>query len=107
MLAFLAGYTPPLYIHTFFLVIVAILMLQVIYQNKTVGLMIGVLCFLCNLYFMGAVLSEFTEFTEMNTSAWQLIVVGTGIWMVNLVMASVMIYKNVHVAPNDSLELNI
>lgn len=54
---------------------------------------LGVLFFLVNLYFLGALMSEFNEFTGLNNSATQLLLVGLPVWMINLVLSLTMIYK--------------
>ena len=53
----------------------------------------GSLFFLANLYFLAALISEFNGFTEFNTDAKQLLFVGLSIWITNMVMSIVLIYK--------------
>ena len=55
----------------------------------------GSLFLLANLYFIGALISEFNEFAEFTTNAKQLIFVGLSIWTLNMVIAITMIYKYV------------
>jgi len=93
ILAILAGYSPPFYINPIFVVILAILIFQIVSNNKTLGLLIGVLFFIGNLYFLFALRSEFLEFDEFNSDAQQLIFVGMLIWIINLIVSSFMIYK--------------
>lgn len=93
ILAISAGYSPPFYMNPFFIGIVILLILQIIFKNRISGMLLGILFFLVNLYFLGALLSEFREFTEFNNSAMQLLFVGLVIWFLNLVFSVTMIYK--------------
>lgn len=93
LIAILAGYTPPIYVNPVFIGIVAILILQLIFKNRIAGLLLGSLFFLINLFFLGAVLSEFNEFTTVNLSTKQLLFVGIVIWMVNAAVSLIMVYK--------------
>jgi len=95
ILTILAGYSPPLYVNPIFIGIVVVLILQIIFKNRISGIILGTLFFLVNLYFLGALLSEFNEFTDFNNSAKQLLFVGLTIWIVNLVFSLTMIYKYV------------
>jgi len=93
ILAFLAGYLPPFYIHPFFIGIAIILILQIIFKSRISGLILGIIFFLINLYFLGALLSEFIEFNEFNNRAKQLLFAGITIWIVNFTLSLTMIYK--------------
>ena len=93
ILTFLAGYSPPFYINPIFVVIIFILILQIVIKNRILGLVMGSLFFLANLYFLAALISEFNGFTEFNTDAKQLLFVGLSIWITNMVMSIVLIYK--------------
>ncbi|GAA4963785.1 hypothetical protein [Algibacter aquimarinus] len=104
VLAILGGYSPPLNINPIFIGIAAILILQIIFKNKISGLIFGILFFLINLYFLGAIFSEFSEFIEFNYKAKQLIFVGLGIWIMNLFFVSIMIYKYLNRFSGGNLE---
>ena len=93
ILTVLAGYSPPFYIHPIFIGIVGILILQILFKNRFLGLISRILFFLVNLYFLGALLTEFYEFTEFNNSAKQLLFVGLTIWAVNFTASLTMSYK--------------
>jgi len=93
VLAILAGYSPPFYINPIFIVIAGIFTLQIIFKNKISGISLGILFFLINLYFLGALISEFNEFTELNNKTKQLLFVGLIIWIVNMILSLTMIYK--------------
>ena len=93
MLVVLAGYSPPFNIHPICIGIMLLLILQIVLKNKTSGLILGALFFLINLFFLGALIAEFNEFTELTASAIQLIGVGLIIWIVNLTISLLMISK--------------
>ncbi len=93
IMVLLAGYTPPFYINPICIGIIVMLILQILYKNRILGLLIGTLYFLINLYFLGALLSEFNEFTTFNHNAKQLLIVGVSIWIINMIASSLMIYK--------------
>ncbi len=93
ILAILAGYSPPFYINPIFIAIVAILILQIIFKNRMFGMILGIFFFLVNLYFIGALLSEVSEFPAFNRGAMELLFVGLIIWIVNMVFSLTMIYK--------------
>ena len=93
ILAFIAGYSPPLYMNPIFAGVIIVLILQIVFKNKILGLLLGVLFFLTNLYFLGALLSEFNEFSQFNFSAKQLLLVGLPIWILNMVLSVTMICK--------------
>ena len=93
VLVILAGYSPPFYINPIFIGIAGIFILQIIFKNRILGISLGILFFLINLYFLGALISEFNEFTEFNNKAKQLLFVGLTIWIVNMILSLTMIYK--------------
>ncbi len=91
ILVVLAGYSPPYYVNPIFIGIAFILVLQIIFKNKISGIIIAMLFFLANLYFLGAVLSEFNEFEVFNSKAQKLLLVGLSIWVTNLLFSIIMI----------------
>tara|TARA_R110002074_G_scaffold63042_5_gene151439 strand:+ start:37 stop:417 length:381 start_codon:yes stop_codon:yes gene_type:complete len=93
ILVVLAGYSPPYYVNTIFIGIAFILVLQIIFKNKISGIIISMLFFLANLYFLGAVLSEFNEFEVFNRKAQKLLLVGLSIWVANLLFSLTMVLK--------------
>lgn len=93
VLILLAGYMPPFSIHPLALTVSAILVLQLFLKSKVLGFSIGILFFLGNLLFLGALLSEFSEFSEFNQRAKALLLGGLGLWVLNLVLSSSMVYK--------------
>lgn len=101
----LAGYMPPFYINPICVGIVGVLIFQIIFKNRILGILLGIIFFLVNLYFLGALLSEFNEFKEFNNSAKELLFVGLTIWIVNIILSLTMIYKYVTNNFKKSLEL--
>lgn len=79
-----------------------IFILQIIFKNSISGIALGILFFLVNLYFLGALLSEF------NKHAKQLLFVGLTIWIANFLVSVFMIYKYVthEIKRNSQTELN-
>ena len=102
-LAVLAGYSPPFNFNPVFIGIIVIISLQIIFKNKISGLILGVLFFLINLYFLVALFSELNEFTYFNGSAMQLSIAGLTIWLLNGLVSSAMIYKYIMKSIGESL----
>jgi len=88
-----AAYTPPFSFNPIFLGLAILVILQIIFKKQIPGVIIGVLFFLINLFFLGALISELLEFTEFDRYAAQLILVGVPLWILNAVAAVGMIYK--------------
>lgn len=57
------------------------------------GLILGIIFFLINLFFLLAVISEYGEIAEDLVPAMQLIVAGFAIFILNLIFSTTMIYK--------------
>ncbi len=93
ILIVLSGYSHPFEFNPILIGIAVILMLQIIFKKKVLGFMFGVLFFLINLYFLGALLSEFNEFVTLSSKAMSLLFVGLSIWILNAAFSLVMIYK--------------
>ena len=79
VLVLLSGYTPPFYINPIFIGIALILILQIIFKSKTVGIVIAALFMAGNLFMMLALISEFQEFPSFTANAAQLLFVGFGL----------------------------
>jgi uncharacterized membrane protein len=93
ILLLLAGYTSPFSFNPIFGIGAVILLLQIVFRNRIAGLVIGSLFFLGNLYFLGALLSEFAEFSSMTGSAASLLLMGLLIWTTNLLASVGMLYN--------------
>lgn len=99
----LAGYNPPFSINPFFGLIILLLLLQIIFNNRVSGLLLGGVSLLGSLFFLGALLAEFHEFPEFNKAASELILVGLGIWILFTTLSLLMMYK--YLKPLKSLTL--
>ncbi|WP_299212316.1 hypothetical protein [uncultured Dokdonia sp.] len=93
ILTILGGYTPPFSFNPIFIGILGMLILLMIFKNKIVGIVLGSLFLLINLYMLGALISELSEFTVFNTAAKNLVFVGFTLWSLNMLAAVTMIYK--------------
>ncbi len=93
VLVLLSGYTPPISINPFAIVLAFLLVLQVIFKGKATGLAIAGLFIMVNLYMLGALISEFNEFPTFNAGAAALVFGGSGIFILNLLAATAMIFK--------------
>ena len=93
VLAILAVYKQPLVATLVLMGIVAVLVAQIIYQNKISGFIIAGIFLFVNFYMLGALISEFNEFSEVNAAAIKLLSVGLLIITINLITAGIMIYK--------------
>lgn len=93
VLAVLCGYTPPFTLNILSLVFIAILISQIVFKNKILGLIISSIFLLINLFMLGALISELNEFTEFNIKAKQLLFGGLSLWCLNMLSSSIMIYK--------------
>jgi hypothetical protein len=70
-----------------------ILFFQLFFQNKYIGLLMATLLFLFSIYMVLAVLSEFREFTTIDSKAIQLIGFGFLICYIIFSSAFLMFYK--------------
>ena len=93
VLVLLSGYTPPFYINPIFIGIALILILQIIFKSKTVGIVIAALFMAGNLFMMLALISEFQEFPSFTANAAQLLFVGFGLIFFNFFIVGIMAYK--------------
>jgi hypothetical protein len=95
VMLFLAGYTPPFTIVIPVAILIAIFALQLIFRSRVAGLIIGGLICVINLYMVFAMLSELSHFKSFDPSAQKLVFVGTPIFLLNFIMAGLMICKYV------------
>ncbi|MCZ4409049.1 hypothetical protein O3Q51_09530 [Cryomorphaceae bacterium 1068] len=92
IMAILAGYTPPLELNPIFMWIALIILVQLIFRNRIMGLVLGSIFFVVNLLFLGALISEFREFAQFTDDAQRLILVGMSIWIGNVIFSIAMIF---------------
>ena len=87
--------------------ILVVLALQLIFQNKAVGMFIGGLLLLVNLFLVLALVSELREFPSFNAEARQMLIVGTLYLGSNLAMAGYMLFKNLVAAFSPETEVEV
>lgn len=93
LLMLLAGYIPPLTINPICLIIALFLVFQIIYKNVFSGFILTAIFLIANIYFLGALISEFNEFKVFNHDSKQLLFVGLSIFCFNIFVIAVMIYN--------------
>jgi len=69
------------------------LVLQIIFKNQVVGILIPCLLILTCLYMLMALISEFSEFPTFNSEAKTLLFVGLTYFISTMVISGIMIYK--------------
>lgn len=92
---FLENYMSSGHINYFAIIVFALVTVQIFLKNKIVGIMLGSILFFFGLYMVLAVLSEFREFTTIDSSAIKLISVGFLICFVLISSSIGMFYKSV------------
>lgn len=90
---FLENYFASGHINPFALAIFLILLLQLIFQNKFIGMFLATITSLFSVYMVLAVISEFREFPTIDTAAMQLLLFGLLFCMLLFTSSVVMIYK--------------
>ena len=93
ILTIIAIFKQPIAVTIALALLIVLLVLQIIFQNRITGFIFASVFFLINLYFLGALFSEFNEFSELNAAAIQLIFVGLTVVIINFCASGVMIYK--------------
>lgn len=93
VLAILSCYTPPFSFNPIIMGLVAVMILQLVFENKIAGRIIAGMLLLINMYMLAALLSEFREFTTINSDAIQLLLGGLLLFGLNFCMAGIMLYK--------------
>lgn len=75
--------------------VIGIILIQLFFKIKFLGIAIGSIIALFSLYMILAVLSEFHDFKRVNFEALQLLFVGCFLCFLGLITSCIMIYKNV------------
>ncbi|HAD98469.1 MAG TPA: hypothetical protein DCG19_13755 [Cryomorphaceae bacterium] len=70
-----------------------ILVLQLIFKNRIIGLIIPVILIGTSLYMLLALMSEFREFETFNADAQKLLFVGLAYFISTMLLSGMMIYK--------------
>ena len=73
--------------------LIALLIFQIIFKNKIIGLIIPSLLILTCLYMLLALMSEFNEFPTFNEEAKTLLFVGLSFFISTMAISVFMIYK--------------
>lgn len=89
----LAGFTPPFHFNPLAIGFAILLSLQLYFKNKISGLFIGSLFALLNLFFLGAIIFEASEFDSFSSGLLQLLVGGFLIWGVNMLFSALVLRK--------------
>ena len=84
---------PPFSFNPFLLGVSIVIILQILFQNRITGLIIGFGLISITLYMFGALMSEFSEFTEFNQQAQKLLFVGMSLWTITMLAAVSLIFK--------------
>lgn len=75
------------------IVLLLVLGFQLVYQKAGLGIAIGILFLLLNLFMVLALVSELSEFTEFTSSFYELLVVGSLYLGTNILVSTMMIWK--------------
>jgi hypothetical protein len=73
--------------------LLTILIFQIIFKNRIVGLIIPSILILACLYMLLALFSEFNEFPSFNAEAKKLLFVGLSFFISTIMVSAIMIYK--------------
>jgi len=76
------------------LILTILVVLQIIYKNKTAGLIIGALFVIVNIYMIFALADEVNEFETFNMAAKSMLYTGLLILGFNILMSVLMIRKS-------------
>ncbi|MCB0382529.1 MAG: hypothetical protein KDD05_04305 [Psychroserpens sp.] len=74
--------------------------LQIIFKNKVIGILVPVVFIMISLYMILALLSEVGEFPSFNAEAKTMLFVGLSYFITTIFFSSVMIYKYVVLPTN-------
>jgi hypothetical protein len=75
------------------LVFAALILLQLIFQPKISGILLGGLFFIINIFLIGALISGMNEFQEIGLDSISLLIDGSLLWFINTFFSFVLIYK--------------
>ena len=70
-----------------------VLILQIIFKNRIVGIIIPIILVMICLYMLLALMSEFKEFLTFSSDAKELLFVGLSYFISTIIISGVMIYK--------------
>jgi len=99
LLVLLAGYTPPFHFTPAGMGLACLFLLQALLGYKLSGLIIATLFLLANLLLLGALIAEASDFSALDSSAWQLLGGGLLLWGINLLAGGAMLYRYLRLDP--------
>jgi len=73
--------------------LIMVLILQIIFKNRIVGIIIPSILIMICLYMLLALMSEFNEFLTFNSDAKELLFVGLSYFISSIIVSLIMIYK--------------
>ena len=73
--------------------LIIVLILQIIFKNRIVGIIIPSILVMISLYMLLALMSEFNEFLTFSSDAKELLFVGLSYFMSTIIASGIMIYK--------------
>ena len=73
--------------------LIIVLILQIIFKNRIVGIIIPSILVMISLYMLLALMSEFNEFLTFSSDAKELLFVGLSYFISTIIISGVMIYK--------------
>jgi hypothetical protein len=81
--------------------LITVLMLQIIFKNRIVGVLIPGLLIMTGLYMLMALMSEFNEFPTFNSDAKKLLFVGLSYFVSTIAISGIMLYKYIAIEPKN------
>lgn len=90
---FVAGYSLTFYINPICTGVMLILLFQILFKSRVLGLTIGISFLIISLLFLLALFSEVSEFTQINKEVLQLLFVGIIICTSTTTVSAIMISK--------------
>ena len=75
--------------------LIIVLILQIIFKNRIVGIIIPSILVMISLYMLLALMSEFKEFLTFSSDAKELLFVGLSYFISTIIISGFMIYKYV------------
>ena len=73
--------------------LIIVLILQIIFKNRIVGIIIPSILILASFYMLLALMSEFNEFPTFNSDAKELLFVGLSYFISTIIVSGIMVYK--------------
>ncbi|TKG92937.1 hypothetical protein EYV94_18375 [Puteibacter caeruleilacunae] len=81
------------FINPIAIALMLVLIFQIIFKNRVVGIVIPGFLILASLYMLLALMSEFNEFTSFNSEAKEFLLVGLSLFILAILISGTMIYR--------------